>query len=329
MAYRSTGGGRPPELASKSAHSDIINDPAVKNYLENCHLPSLSDEIDRQDVKQKVLDLKRADSYVNPVKYVLAIDCGYSQSIVRKSFPSSKLALFRFGALLLNLDELDEIAEQPFISPKVMQKVKNIGTWNLVLPIAGIKYQEEESLLHSIRNTLDEFLNKKIHLFSDYEDNLISTLKWLLYSEYDQQSHVEDITINKCFLTPSCPAKNIVMPKNSTEYRCPKCQEKFLLIDFFRLHELIDEEQGASGIPIYVSSLIEQLLIFSYIKWAMMHNPDFLRQTLFLRDGPLAFFGQTAILHKYAKNLINYLQNYFLSWIGKVWKLCGSRFRNM
>ena len=39
MGYAARHGKRPMELASKSAHSHVINDPEVRAYLEQCRLP--------------------------------------------------------------------------------------------------------------------------------------------------------------------------------------------------------------------------------------------------------------------------------------------------
>ena len=45
MSYQSIYGKRPGEMASKSMHSHIINDPSVKDFLNECHLPPKSGNI--------------------------------------------------------------------------------------------------------------------------------------------------------------------------------------------------------------------------------------------------------------------------------------------
>ena len=185
-----------------------------------------------------------------------------------------------------------------------MAKLKQAKTWNLILPIAGIKYKDEASLLNSIRITLHEFFTRRLN--PDSSDTLLHTLKWLLYQEYEDRQ--ESVRLNDC-PNPSCKAKDIPLHFDAEQHLCPACSERLFLIDFFRLHEIIDEDQGAAGILTYVSSLIEQLLIAHYMRLFMTHNPTNLRQVLFLRDGPLAFFGQPAILHKYVRDMLNSLRS--------------------
>ena len=70
------------------------------------------------------------------------------------------------------------------------------------------------------------------------------------------------------------------------------------LVDALRLHERIDEEQGAGGIAAYVMTTLEQLVLVHVIKALFDTKPSVLDQILFIKDGPLAFFGQTAPLSK-------------------------------
>ncbi|MBL0083688.1 MAG: hypothetical protein IPP37_15305 [Saprospiraceae bacterium] len=45
MAYSSKYGKRPDELASKSSHSNIINDKDVKAFINDCEYPKSKDDI--------------------------------------------------------------------------------------------------------------------------------------------------------------------------------------------------------------------------------------------------------------------------------------------
>jgi hypothetical protein len=89
-------GRRPMELASKSAHGYIIKDDDVVEYLNSCNLPKYVDDIDLS--KPTILKLQDVP---NPIKYIIAVDGGYTEISVRKEFPSSQLAFFQFGALIL------------------------------------------------------------------------------------------------------------------------------------------------------------------------------------------------------------------------------------
>jgi hypothetical protein len=76
-----------------------------------------------------------------------------------------------------------------------------------------------------------------------------------------------------------------------------------------RLDERIDEAQGASGITSYVMTTLEQIALVHVIKAVWDMQPQMLREILFIKDGPLAFFGQTAPLCAPMRELATYLHH--------------------
>jgi hypothetical protein len=83
----------------------------------------------------------------------------------------------------------------------------------------------------------------------------------------------------------------------------------------FRLHEAVDDELGAGGILAYVTTTFEQIVLLHLIRLILNKKPGLLEQILFIKDGPLAFFGQTANMHKPMRALVKYLfkhQNLYL-----------------
>jgi hypothetical protein len=72
---------------------------------------------------------------------------------------------------------------------------------------------------------------------------------------------------------------------------------RIYLTDVLRLHEKVEEETGAGGIVGHLLSAVEQLLMLHIIRLIHEQLPGALSRCFFLRDGPLAFFGQTAKLH--------------------------------
>ena len=102
MAYVSRSN-RAGEFANKTNHSHIINDGDVKRFLENCELPKEGDEI---KLHEDGILAEFEEPTRNPIKYVITVDGGYTEVDVKKSYPSSKLAFFQFGAFLLNLDTM-------------------------------------------------------------------------------------------------------------------------------------------------------------------------------------------------------------------------------
>ena len=111
MGYTSRYGRRPLEPASKSSHIHIINDENVKAFLSNCNLPKTEDQI--------IIDTQFLFDHTplpnNNISIIIAVDGGYTNVPINKSFPSSTISFFQYGALLLKIDDLESLVESPFI----------------------------------------------------------------------------------------------------------------------------------------------------------------------------------------------------------------------
>lgn len=310
MGYIARKGRKPAEYASKAAHGHIIKDPSVEAFLHECHMPAAAEDVDI--TKHEVFEYSEVAN--NPIKHIIAIDGGYSEVFVKKDFPSSTITFFQFGALYFDVSDLEKITEAPFIDPEDIAKIKKIQRLKLTIPTKNVMLREEISLINSIRKTIFNFFKKE----SD-DNKLIETLRWFIFEEYEHAQPGWNLA--SC---PSCGKSNIELKHSDfiKDYvcKCPHCKENIYLTDVFRLHEAIDNEQGAGGILGYVVTLIEQIILVHIIKIMLRVKPSLLNEILFIKDGPLAFFGQTARMHEPMRNLVNYLfknHNLYLSGLEK------------
>lgn len=310
----SRSGRRPNEYASKSSHGYIIRDPEVQYFLNNeCELPPMSVDVELSNHSIVKID----ETISNPIQNIFAFDGGYTEVSVRKEFPSATLSFFQFGASAIKVSDLEEISYKPFIDPTDMEKLKSIERFKLALPTKNITLKSEVDLINSVRKTVFNFF--KNHPCEEKEQ-FLATLKWFLFEEYRPQP-ISDWNLASC---PTCTQSNINISRNSISdsftTSCPICNASIYLTDVFRLHEAIDNELGAGGILGYLANLLEHIVLIHIIKSILSIQPALLGNTLFLKDGPLAFFGQTANLHKPMRNLAVYLKerhNIFLAGIEK------------
>jgi hypothetical protein len=311
MAYSSKYGKRPDELASKSSHSHIINDEAVKAFIKDCEYPKSKGDITLDPAL--IVTIEYPDK--NPIEHIIAIDGSYSTVPVKKTFPSSLITFFQFGELLLNTKDLDEISDMPFISRQSMSKIKELERSKLVLPTKNVAYKKNVTLTHSIRSTVYEFFKKRID-----STNFLETIHWLIFEIYN--SPTNEYNLSSC---PNCHERNVSLNNGdfNSDYiskSCKTCNHEIFITDIFRLHEAIDDELGAEGILGYLTNLIEQMNIIHTIKGIMNLKSDLLNHFLFIKDGPLAFFGQTANMHEPVRKLCNFLfanNNLFLAGLEK------------
>lgn len=297
MSYGNDYSNKPFERASKTAHTNIINDPEVKAFINNCETPPY-DDIDRADMKIHMLDELRE----NPIKNIIAIDGGYTNVSIKEDFPSSTLAFFQFGALFFKHQDLVDLKIKPFIDPDDFSKLQNIQRIKLVIPTKGLALKEEEDFTSSVRKAIYDYFCTKPE-----KNGFIAALKWLLFEEYNASDQKNNWHLSSC---PHCGnGFDIRADKLSNYYTIDcECGEKIYLTDVFRFHEVIDNELGAGGILGYLATAIEQIMIVFLIKQMLTIKPSLLSETLFIKDGPLAFFGQTANIHKPMRKLITFLK---------------------
>jgi len=319
MAY-SKKGKRAFEYANKAAHSHIISDDVVKDFLRNCKLPKRSEDVTINEEDIESVDDPENIIEENPIEHVVVIDGSFSTVPVYEKYPSSEFTFFQFGALKFSLSYLEEISEQHFVGPEDISRLKDeFGRIKLAVPTKNITYRTEFSLLNSIRKAIFEFFLADItYEFFDNSVNekFIDTFQWLIFEEYKSPSS-PSYQLGSC---PHCRQSKIDLLKNSMAdytFKCPYCNELIYLTDVLRLHELIDEDLGANGIIFMLLRTLEQLLLVLIIKIVLNTNPDLLGNTLFIQDGPLALFGQTAKLYASMEKLVKFLfENHDLFLIG-------------
>ncbi|WP_282152017.1 hypothetical protein [Ruegeria atlantica] len=291
-------GRRPFERASKSSHSHIINDESVKSFLSKCVLPTAAEDV---DVESLAFDL--IEKPIDSVKGVIAIDGGYQDVVVREAFPSATFAFLQLGALYFSLEDLKALDPKPFIAPEDISKLKNIDRLKAPIPTKTITVENMDTFVESFR----------FSIFSLLKDNVtdgLETLKWFIFSEFSPNKM--DVWELASCPNANCSKTKIPLSREglSDDYTspCPACNEKIFLTDVFRLHEVADEEVGASGALGYLTTTLEQIVMLIWLKAIVDQAPQKLGEFFFVKDGPLAFFGQTANLHKPMLKLVAHLQ---------------------
>jgi hypothetical protein len=297
MGYSNRYGKRPFEYASKSAHGHVIKDSAVQQFLQSCELPKAADSV---SIPGK-LCVPIGTSGADPIRHIIAVDGGFNEVAVRSEFPSATICFYQFGALIFDVDDLEHLAIQPFIDPEDIQKLKRIQRIKLTLPVRNVTVKGEKTLKGSVRRTIYQFFMDALD-----EGRLIETLKWLVFEEFD--ARLDSWTLASC---PTCAEPRVELEKKAISkefvFKCSSCKSDIYLTDVFRLHEVVDDELGAGGILAYVVTTIEQIILAHLIRTILLTKPSLMDEVLFIKDGPLGFFGQTANMHKPFRALMGFL----------------------
>lgn len=298
MAYASKRGRRPMEYASKSAHSQVINDPVVRRFLKDCHLPTLAQDVDFDGFQR----IDHVPVGRNPIAHIIAVDGGYDEIPVRLDFPSASICFFQFGVLTFSISDLESLGTQPFIDPDDIAKLKRIQRLRFTLPVRNVALKKEATLTNSVRRSIYDLFQEELD-----DSRLMESLRWLVFREY-QRPALTEWQLASCPVcrVPRIPLKRAEMTEDH-QFSCRHCHGRIYLTDILRLYEAVDDELGAGGILGYVTTAMEQLLLVHLIRLILNLKPALLRQILFIKDGPLAFFGQTANMHQPMRALIRFL----------------------
>ncbi len=238
------------------------------------------------------------------VTAVIAIDGGYTETFVREEYPSACITFFTFGPLLFQLADLRALDTRRFIAPEDLQKLKQIERYTLVLPTKGIRHKDYGSLAATIRRAVFDFFQVER---GPERDQLMLSLRWFLFRRWQRSpSDAFAVELARCPYDCGYGAIKFVH-SDPAEKKCPTCDRAVYLTDVFRLHERVDEETGGSGIAAYVMTMLEQLVLIHLIHNIVGMKPSLLRNILFVKDGPLAFFGLVAPLYRPMRELVEYL----------------------
>ena len=291
---------KPNEWAAKVNHSHLINDPFIKDFIANCEFPSDASELQESDL---VLVDSLDKDIANPIKYILAVDGGYTTVEVKKGFPSSQIAFFQFGALLFSVDDLESLSEKPFIFPEDMKKLNDLQRYKLALPIQTIAYKNQSSLKDSVRKAIYDFF-----IASRDISSFMETLSWFLFKEYEKEPSDSYKLSHHPSLGLGSGEIQLTRSLMREDYTFDNPNGQIFLTDVFRLDEVVDEDLGAAGMLGYVTRLIEQLIIVHFIRCIHRLKTDSLHEFLFIADGPLSFSAQTANMRDPMRDLCNFFK---------------------
>ncbi len=302
MSY-SSDGRRPIERASKSAHHHIINDRDVVRLVEQSWMPPPRENVSLP-AGLEVPDLRPDDS----INHFIAVDGSYQETVVRPQYPSSRLAFFQFGALVFSKQDLMRVGNTPHPSPEDMQKLRNLERLKFAMPMSNMRLGDASSLVESVRLSFYRFL-------CDCQVSgspLIESLEWLVFQEFLRipgEDRLWNLASNPC----TVDGEHVTLKQNEMRpdytFQCQKTNRTIYLSDVFRLHERVDEDLGAGGVLGVLTTAIEQLLVVHILRLVAAQRPSALSEIAIIKDGPLAFFGVTANLHKPMRLLLNHISN--------------------
>jgi hypothetical protein len=223
---------------------------------------------------------------VKPLDFVIAVD-GSLSTIPNTLAPHKTLSYIKIAALNISLEELEK-AQAPIVNPDMVHQLlsTHADTESTVLPLGNIRVPGK-TLLESERQAIETTF-KKFQGGSLYE-----TLRYLVSQEWDPDPAAwqPGAAERPHFRCPFC-SSDVTFPRSQFAFACSACGRDLSLCDYMGLLMEVNETSNDASIAFNLMSVLEHLLLFTYVRVLVEKGPRFHERVLLLKDGPLMLRGQ-------------------------------------
>jgi len=217
-----------------------------------------------------------------PLSRLWAVDGSYV-SVMSSDIPPREVAFVKTALVLIDREQLADI-DPHFPHPLDLRDVMaNSGLFHAtVFPLRNVRTERGDNY-----TTVRHIIYDSIRL--DQDGAFFETLKWLAYRKWSPTT-----TRSPDFQCPHC-MKDISdgLPSDADSDRCPHCNSEVLLTDMLGFHQSMGEDAAPLTVASDYMLIMEHLMLFTPIRLAWNHrDKKLVRDTLFLKDGPLTLRGQ-------------------------------------
>jgi hypothetical protein len=286
------------EQANKTSHFDIVKNPDVSQFLNECdYLKEPSDE-EAQAIADTFAEVPPFDHMELPSN-VIAVDGSRHETNIHERLPSTRVGYIKVGSVLIKMDEFNAIQVGRFVDPfKVAALRDNSSALTVAVPSSNIRWQGQESVRNSFRSKVDNFFFGEETRFrpKDPKTSLRTTL-FHLASRRPKHMRTESVRYLKVDKCPTCGQGPLTLEDIPDTQFCTDCNSRVFPTDALRLWEEVSDYQSNLTAITRLMLAIEHLLPVHYIRRLADDALDSLSRTAFFIDGPLAVFGTSAWMH--------------------------------
>ena len=222
------------EYADKTSHIDIVRNPDIINFLDNCKYMVEPSESEATLLSNKFIAIPAYDTYLP--NNIIAIDGSNYEASIRKDIPCTRIGYVKIGNLLIKRDSYKNLRSGScFLDPfKVAMIKKNNTATTFSLPSSNMLYKDQKTVRESFRLVLDEMLYNFRTDPLDSKTSLRSTLFLLAsYRTGDMATNSRDkLFLHAC---PSCKSEKVEVFDIADAQFCPHCHERVYPSDSVRI----------------------------------------------------------------------------------------------
>jgi hypothetical protein len=295
------------ELASKSAHSDIIKNPEIQAFLNECSYltPPSSEECEK--LAAQFSEVPPTNNVRLP-SFAIAVDGSPYEASLDEQLPSTKIGYIKLGAILIDLEDFAGLKVGKYVDPfRVAQLQDNNSSFTFFVPSANIRWGGKQAVRDSFRALVDrQFLDEKTRFNrNDPSTSLRTTLFHLASRRADEKLGTGDPTKLKIHKCPSCGEGPVTLQDIPEAQFCQNCGEEVYPTDCLRIWEEVSDYQSNQAAINRLMNILEHLVPIHYMRYFADQAPVQLGGIAFFVDGPLAIFGTAAWIHR---SIMIYLQ---------------------
>lgn len=285
------------ELADKTSHFDIVENPDVAEFIGQCDYLTVPSEQERDEMV-RAFTLPPDLSGVRLPDSAIAIDGSRHESAFVDELPSTRVGYVKLTPVLVKLKEYEGLRVGRFVDPfKLARLERGSEALSFVLPSSNVSWNGHSTVRESFRAALDSHLMSEATRFrrSDFRTSLRSTLIQLSHPRGDAGDK-QRISISRC---PLCEKRDIVLRDVQELQKCPQCNEPIYPSDGLRLWEEVGENHPNVTALTRLMTVLEHLMVAHFIRHFLERGePKTLARIAFVLDGPMALFGTVAPLHR-------------------------------
>lgn len=235
---------------------------------------------------------------------VIALDGSTVTEPLRNGFPAADASLLKVAVVSIDLIKLQaEVATSAVPSPRIFYEMEKAATFDVVLPGANVVRRgiEDDTPKRFFRETVYDVFAQRL---DRSHETLLETM-----SALDRGRH--DAT--RVRSPADCCSDRYLEPfgNGATSQPCPCGQSEVYYTDALRFSERFSDIASNGEVHGEVRQTLEVLALLNILRFfAQEGRLDYLRENVFILDGPLALFGHPAWLTPYVREELQRINNY-------------------
>jgi hypothetical protein len=297
------------QLAGKTGHEDILQNPDVEAMLEeHADIP----RPDEKTMDEIFAGCPRASSFTGKVpQFVIAVDGSRYEASADAREPSRRVGYVKVGMVALDMDKYAKLDEgSTYVDPMAVNRLLASNALSMALPGANLKRNEYLTVAEGFRAYAQRYYRGERTTFEGSTSTLLDTLVALLKYNGDVVDHggADHVKVLGC-PNPDCdshehpPATHLV-PVLEGVTKCDVCGGMIFIVDAIRIGEAFVD--SGSNVETYGRLMLvsEHLLVAHWIRHYHRTRLNALSQIAFFMDGPLSISGESAKLHRAMMQLL-------------------------